>query len=486
MERREFIKGGAAAGAGLALGAGGRAMAGERPPNVLVIMVDQWREKIWTPQLSTPNLDRLADQGVSFSNSFVAASPCSPSRACLVTGTHTTQNKMYSNCDFVEGKLQPSLDPAIPTIGGVFRDAGYRTPYKGKWHLTRRADRNPKDDLIDYGFEGWGPPEAMFGGPPYCGKAYDPLYTKRALKWLGDPDNLKDPWLMVASLVNPHDICAYPRFVPQQKFKEIRTDEPPENWTDDLTGKPRVQREYQKKYENVGGPMDLTDPDAWRRYLDYYVHCIEMVDIHIGQLLDGLEATGQADNTIVVFTSDHGEMAGSHRLRTKGNFAYEEVMRIPTIISFPGRVPEGVVSDAMISNIDVAPTICSLAGIQDRPYFAGVDLTPVLDDPKRGSVRDHVLFHNDWEATFTVGKDPEDVALYDNPSHVRAIRDGQWKYVYYFSPGMDDVDRELYNLGDDPLEMDNLAEDPGYQKKVKELHDQLMEEEERFEREFEV
>jgi arylsulfatase len=474
MKRREFLQG---AAAGAALAGHGRLRGAEARPNVLILLVDQWREPVWTPHLQTPNLDRLAARGVSFTNHFVAASPCSPSRACLLTGTHTTQNQMFSNCDFVEGQLQPSLDPSIPTLGHAFQQAGYRTPYRGKWHLTRRADRNPRDNLMDYGFEGWKPPEAYFGGPPYCGKAFDPLYARRAMDWLQHPDSKKQPWLMVASLVNPHDICAYPRYVPQQKLKEIRADAPPPNWNDDLAGKPRVQREFQEKYRAVGGPMDLDSPEAWRRYLDYYVYCMEDADKNIGLILDTLEKTGQSDNTIILFTSDHGEMAGSHRLRTKGNFAYEEVMRVPLLISWPGRLPEGERSPALASSVDVAPTLCALAGVPRLASFAGVDLGPALRAPRSGQVRDHVLFHQDWECLFTVGKGPEDVALYENPSHIRALRDGEWKYAYYFSPGRDQVEHELYNLRDDPLEMVNLASDPGYQARRREMSDRLREEE---------
>ncbi len=484
MRRRDFMKG--AAAAGMSLGAAGALGAGQQRPNVLLIMVDQWRQPRWTPRLRTPNVDRLAASGVSFSNSFISASPCSPSRACILTGTYTTQNKMYSNCDFVTADLQPSLDPRIPTLGHMFRDSDYRTPYRGKWHLTRRADRNPRDDLIDYGFEGWGPPEAYFGGPPYCGLAYDPIYAKRANKWLLDEDNHKEPWFLVASLVNPHDICAYPRYVPQQQLKEIITDAPPDNWTDTLKGKPRSQTEFQQRYENVGGPMDLTDPDAWRRYLDYYVSCIEKVDVHIGQILDALERSGQADNTIIAFTSDHGEMAGSHRLRCKGNFAYEEVMNVPLVFSWPGHLPEGVVTDAFANNVDVAPTLAALAGLKGLPYMAGVDLSPVLREPGGASVREEVVFHTDWESMFKSGKTAADVNLYTHPAHVRALRDRDWKYSYYFGPGRDVFEYELYNMKDDPLEMDNLANDAGYLAKRKEMHERLMEQERKFEDDFEL
>ncbi|HUT52691.1 MAG TPA: sulfatase-like hydrolase/transferase [bacterium] len=483
MRRREFIKSGAAA-AGLALSAG-KVLSAPARPNVLIILVDQMRMPRWTPLLHTPNIDGLAAAGVSFTNHFVSAVPCSPSRACLMTGTYTTQNQMYSNCDFVEGNLQPSLDPRIPTLGSVFRNAGFRTPYRGKWHLTRRADRNQKDALGDYGFEGWKPPEAYFGGPPYCGAAFDPMYAGRAVEWLSAPSNRNDPWLLVCSLVNPHDICGYPRYYPQQKFKEIRTAAAPNNWSDDLTGKPGCQREYQERYTKVGGPMDLADPDAWRRYLDYYIHCQEDVDENIGKVLSALERSGQRENTIVVFTADHGEMAGSHRLRTKGCFAYEEVMNVPLIFSWPGRLPAGVTTEAFASNVDVMPTLVSLTGVTNPDYMAGVDLAPVLADPGSPSARSEIIYHQDWEVEFTIGKSANEQAIFKNPAHVRCLRESEWKYAYYFAPGRDDVEHELYNLKDDPLEMTNLANDAGYAAKRKEMYERLMEEEGRLKKEFE-
>jgi arylsulfatase A-like enzyme len=482
MQRREFMKGGAAA-AGLAFAAGKGFSAPERP-NVLIILVDQMRLPRWTPLLNRPNIEGLAATGVSFTKHFVSAVPCSPSRACLMTGTYTTQNKMYTNCDFVEGNLQPSLDPRIPTLGSVFRKAGFRTPYRGKWHLTRRADRNKKDALIAYGFEGWKPPEAYFGGPPYCGAAFDPMYARRAVEWLTDPANHKEPWLLVCSLVNPHDICAYPRFYPQEKMKEIRTAAPPDNWTDDLSGKPGCQREFQERYNKVGGPMHLGDPDAWRRYLDYYIHCQEEVDENVGKVLAALDRSGQRHNTIVVFTADHGEMAGSHRLRTKGCFAYEEVMNVPLIFSWPGRLPAGVTTEAFASNVDVMPTLAGLAGVKNPDYMAGMDLSGVLADPASASPRSQIIYHQDWEVEFTIGKSADEHSIYQNPAHVRCLRDREWKYAFYFAPGRDDVDHELYNLKDDPLELTNLARDAGYMAKRKEMYQRLMEEEARLKKEF--
>jgi len=371
-------------------------------------------------------------------------------------------------------------------MGHIFRKAGYRTPYRGKWHLTRYKDQNRKDKLIDYGFEGWKSPDAPFGGPPYCGDVLDPIYSSQACRWLRNKDNHKDPWFMVCSLVNPHDIGAFPRYYPHRKLKSIKIDSPPPNWTDDLSGKPRAHKEFQERMQKMSGYIDVDNPDHWRRYMDYYVRCLEDVDENIGDVLDALEKSGQRDNTLVIFTADHGEMAGSHKLRNKGCFVYEENMRIPLIFSMPGVVPAGATSDALVSNVDIFPTLTAMFGISGLPYMAGRDFSRVFGDTGMNGSREEIIFHNDWEIVFKVNKGAPGQALYSSPAHIRCIRDREWKYAYYFAPGRDEVEHELYNIKDDPLEMKNLANDAGYISRRKELFDRLMEQERQFDNDFEI
>ncbi len=484
MKRREFIRDSAVAAAGAGM-VPGILRAGSRPPNVLLIMVDQMRQSKWTPQLSTPNIDRIAQSGVSFTNHFISASPCSPSRACILTGTHTTQNGMYINCDFLHAEKQPSLDPRIPTLGHIFSKAGYQTPYRGKWHLSLKESRDDKDPLIDYGFTGWNPPDALFGGPPYSGALQDPFYARQAARWLRQPENHKRPWFLVCSLVNPHDICSYPLFYPQRKLRPIKTEKPPPNWLDDLSDKPGCQKKFQELYNKLGGYMDETDDDEWRRYLDYYIHCTEDADGNVGDVLDALDESGQRDNTVIAFISDHGDMGGSHRLRAKGCFAYEEEINVPLIFSAPGLIPMGKQAHTMASIIDLMPTLFSLAGITSGlPYMPGIDLTPALVNPETASLREEVIFNQDSELFRGFGNKDSDVEKY--PVHIRCLRDKDWKYAYYFEKNGKAEEYELYNMADDPLEMTNLAGDPGYLKKRKEMHGRLMEREERLKNEFEI
>lgn len=480
MQRRDFLK--TTAAATVAAGLSRPAAAADRP-NILLIEVDQMRFPRWTMPGITPNIDRLLASGVNFRHHYTSAVPCSPSRACLFTGTYTTQNQMLTNCDFVEGKIQPSLDPKIPTLGHVFKASGYQTPYRGKWHLCRGKDRNKQDPLIDYGFEGWKPPDAPFGGPPWNGALMDPVYAKQAADFMFSDDAKKGPWFLTCNLINPHDICAFPRWYPHEKLTPIKTPAPPGNYTDDLSGKPSCQAAYVKVWAGVSGKVDVNSGDFWRRYLDYYAKCLTDVDENVGKVMAALEKSGHANNTIVVFTSDHGEMAGSHKLRTKGCFAYEEVMNVPLGIAWPGRIKPAV-SESLVSNVDVFPTLASLAGIGGLPYLAGRDLSPVLADPD-ASVQDYVLYHTDWEAQATIGKqNTPGQALYPEPWHVRTIREKDWKFSYYFAPGRDDREYEMYDLRNDPLEMKNLANDPGYAARRKELADRLDAREEQLLREW--
>ena len=472
MRRRDFIKNTGIAAAGVASGAS-LGFAGDRPPNILFILVDQMRTPRNPAEKVTPNVDRIAARGINFKNHFVSAVPCSPSRACLMTGTYTTQNGINTNCDMLEEDIQSSLDPRIPTMGRIFSDAGYRTPYKGKWHLSLRKDIRGRNALSKYGFEDWQHPDSTFGGMAYQGAAFDHFYTHQACRWLKNSDNRKKPWFLTCSLINPHDICEYPKYYPASRFGKIHTDHPPDNWNDDLSGKPAVQREFRQRYNQFAGHMDETDPDVWRRYMDYYTYCLEDMDENVGDLLDALEQSGQRDNTIIVFTADHGEMAGSHGLRTKGNFAYEEIMNVPLIISWPGRIQAGVETNALASNVDIMPTLAALGGLSNLPYMAGKDLSQAIFDPQQGSVRDEIVYHQGWEINPSLrGK----YGGFKNPGQVRCVRNGEWKYAYYFErDGGDNVDFELYSLKNDPLEMTNLANDAGYKKVRVELHEQLLE-----------
>jgi arylsulfatase A-like enzyme len=467
MDRRDFIKSSVAAGAGLALG-GDRLWAGTTgaKPNVLLIMVDQMRQPKWfPPEAVLPNLEKLKTRGVEFTRHFTSAVPCSPSRACLFTGLHMDQQEIAVN---VGRKWQKSLDPKIPTLGHLFRKAGCQTPYFGKWHLTRKKEISGTG-LEQYGFDYQSQDSA--GGP---GLTVDAPYTDAACEWLGNPKNHDRPWLLTLSLLNPHDICGYfalqsdiataPRIIKQL----------PGNWDDDLSGKPRCQSEFQKA--TMPGDWTKGNQAGWLNYLNYYYYLNTRADALVGKVLDTLEKTGKADNTLVIFTSDHGEMGGSHRLRLKGPFVYEENTNVPLIISRPGKIPAGKKSNSLCQNVDLFPTLAAMLGYdlaREFPYLPGKDLSGALSDPEHAEGSNHVLFSFHETIALKMKVQMLGRKLMTAPHSIRAVREQDRVYARYFDPASDAQEFELYDLRTDPLEMKNLAADPAFKSLREEMSEKL-------------
>jgi arylsulfatase len=273
-------------------------------------------------------------------------------------------------------------------------------------------------------------------------------------------------------------------------YEEVCEDLPP-NFGDELIDKPAAHRQWRwDQQHGLWGYIDPGDKKAWLRHLDYYVKLQRMADESLGTVLGALEESGAYDDTIIVFTSDHGDMCGSHGLRSKGPFVYEEIMHVPCYVRVPGVTQPGSQSDALATHVDLASTICALGGVDpsNQPSLKGVDLGPVLENPS-ASVRDHVLFAHDTAHT-------------DEINHTRyAIRgffDGQTKYARYYGVGggkpgtglwgkdpghkLFDVDasfadqeHEWYDLHDDPYELVNLAHDGGRRTELHENYERLLE-----------
>ncbi len=423
-----------------------------RRPNILLILVDQMRLPRWFPAgVPLPAYDRLQREGRSFNQAFVSANPCSPSRASLVTGLHYTQHGIRSNVVGSGSSGMPSLDPRWPTFGHAFREAGYRTPYIGKWHLSAPPDLVDRG-LAAYGFEEWKGPDCE--GLPWQGLQQDGQFAEQAARWLA-VHATRGPWLLTCSFINPHDIMFFRRTMPPDDCAERCA--LPDNHADDLSGKPRIQARYQHFWGGVMG-MTADQPEAiWRRYGDLYLYLTEKVDAEVGRVLTALDASGVADDTLTIFLSDHGEMAGAHRLQGKGPFVYQENVQVPLIVRWPGRILPNSGSTALAQSIDLFPTLMDLAGIGAPPaHLVGRSLAPaVLDDDQ--TVNDHVLLS--WGMTMrragTVAAGPP------IGDEVRGLHDGRYKIARYFAPDAED-EIELYDLHNDPFELRNLAADPGY------------------------
>ena len=486
--------------------------AGSGRPNILLITTDEERYSLPTPQgFSLPARDWLGERGTTFERYYVASAMCSSSRSVMYTGRHVPITQIYDNDNMPY--IRP-LDPELGTLGTMMRAAGYYTSYQGKWHLSNayRTPDNPTstvDALEPYGFSefnDWGD----IDGGAWAGLKLDPIIAGQAVRWLRDRAPVvgrEQPWFMAVNFVNPHDVMSYDygtrgSIAPPPNLADAVTVKPPADtplyskvWDldlpatadDDLTGAPQAVREYAGLADTMFG--SITSAEQWRLGLNFYLNCIRDVDRSVALVLDALAASGQSDRTIVVFTSDHGEMAGSHGLRQKGNLVYDENFHVPLVVVHPD-VRGGASTQALGSAVDLAPTILDLAGIDPerlRTEFGGLQgrsLAPVVFDP-RERVRDGVL--TAVESVLTLDADfwrafgdPEAPARvqsgdlrpdWTKRGFLRGWTDERYTFGRYFSPLepnrprttadlLRDNDVVLYDRATDPGETVNLAHDP--------------------------
>jgi arylsulfatase A-like enzyme len=472
-------------------------MAGGNKPNILVIVVDQMRTPQWFPGPQTlnallPNIGRLQRSSVSFESHYTASNMCTPSRGVMTTGLYSHQ----TGCLFTgEGPSESSLAPQFPTWGTMLRQQGYRTWWWGKWHLGHSGDATA-EGLDAHGFSGGTYPSP--NGAPNQGLHQDPGIVDQFTGWFDDHAG-NGPWCTTVSLVNPHDICWWPKS-PLPGDVPRRFDAAPVNFEtpDDLRqrGKPQLQIDYLNFMSPLlTGALSYSGPDVagqWARCLDMYLWLQQQVDAQIGRVLDKLASRPEVDrNTVVVFTSDHGEYGGSHGLRGKGAAAYDEAIRVPLYIRDPhGHLTPkpGDTRTRLTSSVDVAPLLLTIGFGGDGwrrdvrySYLAGrANLAAIAGNasvPGRPWVA-HVTDDMSVEEMATLLKSPRMRAVFgipelptniptSAPNHIVAVRTPDAKlvmYSYWKSGGMDvdmsrPIERELYDYST-PLgrqEIDNQA-----------------------------
>jgi len=444
-------------------------------PNFLFLITDQERYTQHFPenweQSNMPNLVRLKDKGLTFTNAFCNSSMCSPSRATLMTGLYPAQHEVMGTLPEAEGDASANelkeLDPNLQNMAALLKSAGYNVYYKGKWHLsTPQGEAWSVDDLTRYGFDGWDPPDAgedvapeNYGG----GRAnHDERFVNDAVSFL-QTVGTSQPFALFVSLVNPHDVAGYPKNYEQDYLPAMLQGDvqPPPTVDEDLTanGKPGAQAELLKKLAAGLGPVNT--PLKRKQYVNFYGNLLKKVDEQMGRVLDALYARAAdenslADSTLVFHFSDHGEMGLSHGgLRQKMFVAYEEAIHIPLIVSNPVLFPTPQTSNALVSLVDVMPTIATLAGAPNRQkwLFKGVDFSSIILDPNADDVQDAILFTFD-----DVKAGMETEQLVSPPNRLRCIREKNWKYVRYFdAAGEAAPEYEMYDLVNDPQELQNLA-----------------------------
>jgi len=546
-ERQQLLAAMAAVGIGAAVGTAGErlrrayrapllsgavsdAARARRRPNILLILSDQERHWDDLPEgMERRALDWLRERGTSFTHHHAHTTPCSPSRSTIYFGQHTQHTRMTANLD--APPTFPQLAPGMPSIGHLLRAQGYYTAYKGKWHLSPFAHDpglmygiypNSSAALEPYGFSDFntdGDPH----GSTWTGYRCDAQTASTAAQWLATRGRAlrgRQPWFLAVNFVNPHDIM-YFSSGPAQEASRLRRDllsplaAPPVGglydkvWdvplpksfhADDLARKPWAQRSYVEVCNMLYGRIAPDDEAAWRAYQSYYFNCIRDMDRHAHTVLQALERSGMADDTIVVFSADHGEMAGAHQLRQKGPHMYRENIRLPLVIRHPD-VRGGATSAALSSCIDLAPTLLGFAGVTPQataehyPALKGVDLAAAVASPTARTERDRrgillnygvPLYIDPAFMRLMIESDAGSVAgaaLQVGLTHgqmfpsrerrgfFRGIHDGRFKFARYFAPAdhhrPDDWetlsarnDLELYDTLADPDELDNLAARP--------------------------
>ncbi|MEO1184443.1 MAG: sulfatase-like hydrolase/transferase [Cyanobacteria bacterium J06636_27] len=413
----------------------------------------------------------------------------------------------------------------MPTYGHLLRKSGYYTAYKGKWHLNRKFDSTNKPVNLtkvmdNYGFSDYDyydPGDII--GHTLGGYLHDNLVAGSAIRWLRNRGRVLNdenkPWCLTVSLVNPHDVMYFNTDAeeenrqdtgnlildiassPAHKLYQAKWDTPlPSNLYQafDEPGRPQAHGEFDKMWSYVVGAVPPED-EPWQRLNNYYINCIRDVDQQVNRILQELDNLDLSRNTIIIFTSDHGEMAGAHGLRGKGPFAYQETIHLPFYIVHPD-VKGGQNCQALTSHIDFVPTLLSMAGVSvERQVelagqkLPGNDLTTLLNQSEQADIneiRDSILFTysglmtNDSEffRFLSTVKNPDGgvrkvikqatLPNMKKRGSLRTVFDGRYKFTRYFSPtehnqpsNLEDLyasnDLELFDLVEDPQEMTNLA-----------------------------
>lgn len=400
-------------------------------PNVVIVMTDQQGGTMMGcaghPFVRTPAMDRLAAEGTRFDRAFCTTPQCSPSRAAFFTGRYAYANQVRGNIpETTFGP--PQLPTELPSLGTLLADAGYAAAYFGKWHL---GTNTPASNPLAYGFTQYLPPERTDIPSEMIPEHF--LADAAAAYIAGYVG--ERPFVVVASFNDPHGVYALPYVTAPLDCDRVTL---PPSMADDLTTKPAAQRLYRDD-DTIPLLSPLTEEHA-RRYLAWYTLLCERADSYLARILAALDARPDlAANTVVLFCSDHGDLACAHGTVFKGPAMYEELMRVPLLVRGPG-VAAGAVRSELVSLVDVLPTLCALAGVESDAAFDGASFVPLL----RGEPvvwRDAVIGEYQGKQRWS--------------SPIRMIRTATHTFTRYGTG-----ECELYDLVADPDELRNLAGNP--------------------------
>jgi arylsulfatase A-like enzyme len=425
----------------------------------------------------TPNLDRIAAGGMRFENCFCTNSICGPSRAVILTSKYSHLNGMIDNLVEFNGEQQ--------TFPKLLQQAGYETAIVGKWHLVSEPTGFDYHNILP-GQGEYHDPVLIEMGTPKKHKGYvTDIITDSCLDWLKGRLGKKPFCLMY------HHKAPHRSWEPDEKHARMYDDVEipvPETFNDDYSTRSAAAREQEMTIERHLTPQDLKVPppadwtgplgkwnnlgikgEPWpapndlkgqelkewkyQRYIKDYLRCVASVDDNVGRLLDYLDESGLAQNTIVVYTSDQGFYLGEHGWFDK-RFMYEESLRMPLLVRFPGEIKPGSVSSDMVANIDFAPTFLDFAGIEKPDDMQGESLRGLLNGKTPANWRQSTYYHYyEYPAWHAVKR------------HY-GVRTKRYKLIHFYY----DIDAwELYDLEKDPNELSNVYGDPAYARIAEEL-----------------
>jgi arylsulfatase A-like enzyme len=448
-------------------------MPGTRPNILLVVADDHAANAVGCyggPHAVTPRIDTLARDGMRFTACGCTNSLCAPSRATILTGTYNHVNGVTT--------LSTEFDARQPAFPELLRDAGYGTALVGKWHLGHGGVHDPR------GFDHWevlpdqgdyhDPRFLLPGGESHVRPGYaTDLITDLSLDWLRSVEEDDRPWCLLVQHKAPHR-----PWEPAARHADLTFESAggrPETFGDDYADRATAAREARMRVGRDLAREDLkadapvsrdTDPAAYaawalERYLTDYLRCVVAVDEGVGRLLDHLDETGQADDTVVVYTSDQGFFLGEHGWYDK-RFMYAESLQMPLLVRYPPVVAPGSECDALVLNVDLAQTFLELAGVPALERMQGRSMVPLL----AGATADDAgwreqTYYRYWEHL-------------DGSHHVaahRGVRTRDRKLVHYYGSGCDQPgasaqttaeEWELFDLERDPRELHSVHDDPAY------------------------
>lgn len=470
----------------LSLSSAVRLWAADERPNILFIMSDDHGYQALGCYGSrvnqTPNLDRIANEGMRFDRCFVTNSICGPARAVILTGKYSHLNGFVHNGNTFNGQQQ--------TVAKLLRQAGYQTAMIGKWHLGS----TPTGFDYYHVLQGQGPyynPRMLTTGGPVNHTGYTTdIITDVALDWLKNQRRQDQPFLLMYQHKAPHrNWQPGPDYL--RNYDDVTIPEP-ETLFDDYQGRGSAAKRQAMTIARHLTPNDLklTQPQglteqqlaAWnaayepknrafreanldgqdlvrwkyQRYVKDYLRCVDAVDANVGRVLDYLDETGLAKNTLVIYTSDQGWYLGEHGWYDK-RWMYEESFRTPLLVRWPGRIKPSSASDQMVLNLDFPETFLEAAGVEVPADMQGRSLMPILTGQPADDWRTSVYYH------YYEFPGPHDVQRH------YGVRTDRYKLIYFYQ-----IDEwELYDLERDPREMRSVHADPEYAQVLAEMKREL-------------